>query len=185
MNGFADYRPEQTRRTPGQTISVRRMSAGDVEACARLIVSRTGGPIEDRREKLRADLQNPDRYSVVACATSDPDSQVIGYAAVILHERIPDQPATTAPTGYYLVGLIVSPQWRRHGIGELLTVDRMRWTAERADAVWYFANVENGAILDLHRRFGFVEVTRDFTFPNAPLAPGAGVLLRAPLTTGR
>jgi GNAT superfamily N-acetyltransferase len=76
---------------------------------------------------------------------------------------------------------IVDPRWRRQGIGELRTVDRMAWTAERADAVWYFANIANGATLDLHRRFGFVEVTRDFTFPNAPLAPGTGVLLRAPL----
>lgn len=73
----------------------------------------------------------------------------------------------------------------RHWIGELLTVDRMRWTAERAAAVWYFANVANGATFDLYRRFRFVEVTRDFTFPNAPLAPSTGVLLRATLTTGR
>jgi ribosomal protein S18 acetylase RimI-like enzyme len=181
VNGFAAYRPEQARRTPNQRISVRPMSARDIGACARLIVSRTAGPIEARQEKLRADLSNPDRYSVVACAGSDPDGPVVGYAAVILHERTPHQPPTTAPTGYYLVGLIVDPRWRRHGIGELLTVDRMAWTAERADAVWYFANIANGATLDLHRRFGFVEVTRDFTFPNAPLAPGTGVLLRAPL----
>lgn len=36
-------------------------------------------------------------------------------------------------------------------------------------------------ILLQYERFGFEEVTRDFTFPGAPLQPGTGVLLRAPL----
>jgi ribosomal protein S18 acetylase RimI-like enzyme len=86
-----------------------------------------------------------------------------------------------APTGFYLVGLIVSPAWRRHGIGELLTVERMRWTAERADTIHYFANLANGPTLDLHKQLGFTELTRDFTFPGNPLKPGTGVLLQAPL----
>ena len=69
-----------------------------------------------------------------------------------------------------------------NGIGELLTTERIRWTAERSDAVYYFANLANGPILDLHQSFGFTEVTRDFTFPRAPLKPGTGVLLRAELS---
>jgi ribosomal protein S18 acetylase RimI-like enzyme len=100
---------------------------------------------------------------------------------VIHHQVSPADPSDTAPTGHYLIGLIIAPDWRRHGIGELLTVDRMRWTAARADHIYYFANVANGPIRDLHERLGFYEVTRTFTFPNAPLKPGTGVLLRAPL----
>jgi ribosomal protein S18 acetylase RimI-like enzyme len=154
------------------------MGAADLDVCAQLIVSRTGGSADERRVRLQADLDDPTRYSVVACV----DDQVIGYAAVIRHELSPDDPPTTAPTGYYLIGLIVSPDWRRHGIGELLTTERLRWTAERADDVYYFANLANGAILDLHERFGFTEVTRDFIFPRAPLKPGTCVLLRAELS---
>jgi ribosomal protein S18 acetylase RimI-like enzyme len=142
-----------------------------------LIVSRTGGSAEDRLERLQGDLEHPERYVAVACA----DEQVVGYGGVIRHDRLPEHPAGTAPSGYYLIGLIVAPGWRRHGIGELLTLERMRWTAERADSIWYFANLANGAILDLHERFGFEAVTRDFTFPGAPLKPGTCVLLQAPL----
>ena len=138
--------------------------------------------MEKRRQKLVADLEHPDRYTVVACSS---DAQVVGYASVFRHDLSPEHPPGTAPSGYYLVGLIVAPEWRRHGIGELLTEARMRWTAERADTIWYFANVANGATLDLHERFGFEEVTRDFSFPNAPLQPGTGVLLKAALESVR
>ncbi|TCN38047.1 ribosomal protein S18 acetylase RimI-like enzyme [Kribbella orskensis] len=181
MNGFAAYDPEASRHPANDVISVRGARAADLAVCAELIVSRTGGPAEERVERLQGDLEDPERYVAVACAGSGADEQVVGYGGVIRHERLPEHPADTAPSGYFLIGLIVAAGWRRHGIGELLTLERMRWTAERADSIWYFANLANGAILDLHERFGFEEVTRDFTFPGAPLQPGTCVLLRAPL----
>ena len=128
MSNFADYRPDDSRQDPGTQVEVRPARVEDLDACARLIVTRTGGPAAERLERLRADLQHPDRYTVVACA----DGEVIGYGAVIHHELSPTDPPNTAPTGYYLIGLIVSPDWRRHGIGDLITIERMRWTAERA-----------------------------------------------------
>jgi len=175
VTNFAEYAPDAGRQVLDTPIEIRPMGADDLDACAELIVSRTGGPVAERRTRLLSDLNDPTRYSVVACV----GTEVVGYAAVIHHEVSPDDPRTTAPTGYYLVGLIVSPNWRRHGIGELLTTERIRWTAERSDTVYYFANLANGPILDLHQSFGFTEVTRDFTFPRAPLKPGTGVLLRA------
>ncbi|TCO28182.1 ribosomal protein S18 acetylase RimI-like enzyme [Kribbella steppae] len=181
MSGFADYQPDVDRQSADATITVRPAELADLEACAGLIVSRTGGSVEARTHRLMADLREPERYAAVACA----GDEVIGYGGVIHHEVSPGDPPDMAPTGYYLVGLIVAPDWRRHGIGELLTADRMRWTAERADSIYYFANLANGATLDLHHSLGFTEVTRDFTFPGDPLQPGTGVLLRADLTTGQ
>ncbi|MFI5707225.1 GNAT family N-acetyltransferase [Kribbella sp. NPDC051620] len=176
MNGFAPYDPDSTRRPAESAISVRPAVAGDLAVCAELIVSRTGGPVGKRQAMLVDDLERDDRYVAVACA----GSEVVGYGGVFHHELTPEHPA--APTGYYLVGLIVAPAWRRYGIGEQLTLERMRWTAERAAEIYYFANIANGATLDLHERLGFTEVTRDFTFPKAPMAPGAGVLLKASLS---
>jgi ribosomal protein S18 acetylase RimI-like enzyme len=175
MSGFAEYRPGARRQSVD--VKVRAAVEGDLTRCAELIVSRTGGEVDARRRRLEADLASPDKYTVVA----EVDGEVVGYAAVIGHTISPDDPPTTAPDGYYLIGLIVAPEWRRHGIGELLTQERLRWTAERADEVYYFANHANSAILDLYQRFNFTELTRDFTFPNAPLEPGTCVLLRADL----
>jgi ribosomal protein S18 acetylase RimI-like enzyme len=177
MMGFADYRPDESRHPARSAITIRGALSEDLEVCAELIVSRAGGSAAARRERLLADLENPDRYIAVACA----GEEVIGYGGVNLHQLSPEMPADTAPSGYYLIGLIVAPDWRRHGIGELLTIDRMRWAAERADEIYCFANLGNGPTLDLHERLRFEEITRDFTFPGAPLEPGTCVLLRAPL----
>jgi ribosomal protein S18 acetylase RimI-like enzyme len=176
VSGFAEYQPEVGRQSV--EVDVRPAEPADLQVCAELIVSRAGGSVAERRERLVADLADPERYIAVALV----NGEVVGYGGVIHHELKADDPPTTAPTGYYLIGLIVSPGWRRHGIGELLTRDRIRWTAERADAVYYFANQANGAILDLNKSFGFTEVTRDFIFPGAPLKPGTCILLRASLS---
>lgn len=176
MTGFAEYRPGAARRSAD--VLVRPAVDADLTACAELIVTRTGGPVDQRRGRLEADLGNPDRYTAVA----EINGEVVGYGAVIRHQASPTDPPTTAPDGYYLIGLIVASDWRRHGLGDLLTQDRIRWTTERADEIYTFVNLANGPILDLTRRFGFTEVTRDFTFPNAPLEPGTCVLLRAGLS---
>ncbi|HEY3560137.1 MAG TPA: GNAT family N-acetyltransferase [Kribbella sp.] len=175
MSGFAEYRPGVLRHSVD--VVVRPAAGADLGVCAELIVSRTGGSAEERRQRLERDLADPERYTVVA----EVAGAVVGYGAVIRHQVSPEHPPNVAPDGYYLIGLIISPDWRRHGIGELLTRERMRWTAERAGEIYSFANLANGAILDLDKRFGFTEVTRDFTFPNAPLKPGTCVLLRADL----
>ena len=84
-----------------------------------------------------------------------------------------------APEGYYVVGLLVDPAWRRRGVGLALTRARMGRAFERGEHVWFFANARNRASLDLHARLGFVEVTRDFAFPGVSFDGGVGVLCRA------
>ncbi|MEU8223110.1 GNAT family N-acetyltransferase [Kribbella sp. NPDC048915] len=181
MSGFAEYRPGTVRRRA--RVDVRPAEIADLDACAELTVARTGGSAAERRQRLEADLGDPERYAVVPAI----HGTVVGYGGVIRHVVSATDPPSMAPAGYYLVGLIVAHAWRRHGIGELLTRDRMEWVADRADRadradeVYYFANLANRPTLDLHHSLRFVEVTRDFTFPGDPLKPGTGVLLRADL----
>lgn len=176
--GFAVYdpaaRPQQ--QTPS-TMQVRGLVPADVPVCAALIASRAGGDPDASAGRLRRDLADPDRHQFVAVV----ECAVVGYGAVIHYQRLPEADPGAAPAGYYLVGLMIDPPQRRRGIGDLLTTTRMSWVGQRADEVWCFANVANTAVLDMQRGLGFEEVTRDFTFPGAPLAPGTGVLLRASL----
>lgn len=95
MNGFADYRPDESRRDASTPITIRGALSDDLEVCAQLIVTRTGGSAAARRERLLADLENPDRYIAVACA----GDQVIGYGGVNRHDLSPGMPADTAPSG--------------------------------------------------------------------------------------
>jgi ribosomal protein S18 acetylase RimI-like enzyme len=95
----------------------------------------------------------------------------------------PDREASadTAPRGYYLTGIFVDPAHRRGGIGFALTQARLDWIRERDDEAWFFANAWNTASIELHRRFGFDEVTRRFSFPSVTFDGGEGILFRAAL----
>jgi ribosomal protein S18 acetylase RimI-like enzyme len=107
--------------------------------------------------------------------------RVVGYARTTYWQRPPDAPPNAAPDGWYLIGLVVDPAHRRRGIGEALTTARLKAVAARASEVWYFANARNQASLDLHKRLGFTEMTRDFWFPDLTFDGGEGVLARARL----
>jgi ribosomal protein S18 acetylase RimI-like enzyme len=69
------------------------------------------------------------------------------------------------PAGWYLLGVVVHPKWRRRGIGAALTRERMRWVAQRATEIYYFTHRNNRASQALHERFGFVNVLGDWIPP--------------------
>lgn len=110
------------------------------------------------------------------------DDDLLGVAKVARFTPVPGAPANSAPAGWYLLGVVVAEHCRRRGLGRRLTQARLNWIAERARAAFYFSNAGNRASIDLHRPFGFVEVTRDFTFPGASFEGGAGILFRAALS---
>jgi ribosomal protein S18 acetylase RimI-like enzyme len=178
-SGFAAYQPRTGHDRSGtRSAVIREPLPSELAACAAMIVSRAGGDVDARHDRLAADLAHEDHLLLVAVE----GPQVVGFGEVMHFVAPPDAPSDTAPDGYYLAGLFVAPGWRRRGIGELLTTARMAWVARRADTVWYFANGGNGATLDLHQRLGFVEVTRRFAVPGVTFANDDGVLLRARLT---
>jgi RimJ/RimL family protein N-acetyltransferase len=85
--------------------------------------------------------------------------------------------------GWYLLGVIVAPDFRRRGVATELTRLRLEWVGRRASEAFYFANSLNLASIDLHRKLGFVEVQRPFAFPGTSFGGGGvGVLFRASLS---
>ena len=106
---------------------------------------------------------------------------LVGIAKITRFTPPPDSPPNMAPAGWYLSGVIVAEDYRRRGIGRRLTQARLNWIAERDRAAYYFSNARNRASIDLHRAFGFVELTRDFTFPGASFEGGVGILFKAEL----
>jgi GNAT superfamily N-acetyltransferase len=131
------------------------------------------------RAALTRDIDEPERQLVVAVS----DNEVFGYARAHVFEPKPDAPSDSVPRGYLLLGLFVLPSHRRTGLGSALTRTRLRWIGERANEAWFFSNARNNASIELHRRFGFTEVTRSFSFPGLAFDGGEGILLRLQLHT--
>ncbi|MCX2748464.1 GNAT family N-acetyltransferase [Arthrobacter sp. MI7-26] len=84
-----------------------------------------------------------------------------------------------APKGHYLGGITVQPEHRRSGIGTALTQARLDWIWRRTSEAWYVVNASNLASIELHRRWGFVEVARAPSFHTTQFDGGAGALMRA------
>ncbi len=187
-NMFAEYRPralgEPSAVLPSGIV-VRPARIGDREALAALTFERQGGVYWQHRERIERELEMLTTSTTALLLIAAHNGTSMGFGRVRYFEPAPDAPLHTAPTGFYLAGVIVSPEHRRRGIGAVLTERRLEWIAERASEAFYFAGAQNRVTIDLHSRFGFVEVTRDFVFPNVSFTGGVGVLFRIDLTQQR
>jgi ribosomal protein S18 acetylase RimI-like enzyme len=154
----------------------------DATELGRIEAVREGGDAAQyasRLERAIASLGTPSEGLILAAQHS---GKLVGIAKVRHFAPSNDAPRNVAPTGWYLSGVIVVPEYRRRGIGRLLTEARLDWIAQRDQWAYYFSNVQNRVSIELHRQFGFVELTRDFTYPGALFEGGIGVLFRAELS---
>jgi ribosomal protein S18 acetylase RimI-like enzyme len=157
---------------------VREADADDLARCVALaLVAAPQRGEDDWRSEMEGDLATSDQLLVV----SEAAGAIVGYGRARLFVPASDAPLGTAPPGYYLTGMYVSPDHRRLGAGTALIGSRLAWIAERDSEAWYFANARNVGSIGLHRRFGFQEVTRAFSFPGVTFDGGQGILFRARL----
>ena len=172
---FATYQPESSSRTPVDGI-VREATDADVESCLRIMMAREARGLDHRRARLRQGIESEAQGFFVA----EVDGRIAGFGRVQFLTPPRQAPPNVVPVGWYLIGVMVDSRWRRRGLGDAITVARLCWVQQRANEVWYFANARNQASIDLHSKYGFVEVTRDFTVPRVTFdeGMGAGILFR-------
>jgi len=181
---FARYEPE-ARRAPLEDLAIRAAGEADLDAIAALSVARQGGDAADLIERLRERLKSDDVHLSVALHAG----RTIGFGRIEYFRHPADDPAGSAPVdpapsdfapeGWHLGGVIVEPDYRRRGVASALTAWRLAWIAERSDRAYYCANVRNRASIELHARFGFEELTREFRIPGVTFTGGVGLLFRA------
>jgi ribosomal protein S18 acetylase RimI-like enzyme len=177
---FAPYQPEPSERgARGAPVVVREGTLADLPGCLDLVETVLKLDRGRWEKSLAASVESPDRMLHVA----EDRGRIVGYARATNWNRPADAPPNAAPSGWYLIGLVVDPGYRRRGIGRRLTDARLEAIAARADEVWYFVNARNKSSLDLHTDLGFIEVTRDFWFPDLTFDGGEGILARAYLSS--
>ncbi len=170
---FASFQPD-LHGVPLPDVEVRPAADADLAACGHLVARREGGDAGAWTERLRICRTEGDQQVFVAAC----GDRIVGYAKVGWLEPVAAG-GRGAPDGWYLSGIVVAPEFRRRGLGRLLTEARCAWVFERADAVYYVASATNRASVVLHEDLGFREITRDFVLPGVTFGRSDGVLFRA------
>ena len=179
MNLFAEHVPKPADAAPVAGLTIRETCEADLPALERIAGEREGGDVELHRAGFERFLCETVPAGDGLMLVGEVDREVVGFGKVarFRHEGTPTP--DVAPEGWYLAGVVVRPEWRRRGIGDRLTAARLEWVARRATSAYYFVNARNTVSIDLHRRFGFVEIARRFTFPGASFVGGQGILFEA------
>ncbi|WP_460462733.1 GNAT family N-acetyltransferase [Arthrobacter pigmenti] len=169
-SGFAEFDPTFVRNDqPKRSLIVRAALLNDVESIT-AVEKISGRPVVDRSVFEEA-IGDKNRLVVVA-ATQD---EVIGWAKT--HHF--GEPGHRAPAGHYLGGVTVVPEFRRTGVGSMLTEARLDWIWSRSSEAWYTVNAKNLVSIQLHQKWGFREVARGPKF-HSTVFRGVGVLFCAP-----
>jgi ribosomal protein S18 acetylase RimI-like enzyme len=158
-------------------VAIRAATVDDCPVIAAMEHEEHGFEVADRTERCHRHVEDPEICLLVA----EVGGAVVGFGRAARFDRPAGAPTDTAPAGWYLFGVIVRDAWRRHGIGSRLTDARLDWITDRDTAAWYVTNARNAASIAMHQRLGFVEVTRECSFPGSTFQPGAGVLCRMTL----
>jgi GNAT superfamily N-acetyltransferase len=178
VSKFAEYDPDH-RRGPrvadADGFAVRRTRADDLPHVARIVAEREeGDPAEHLARLVREFERREGPESALWVATLD--GRVVGHARAVWFTPPAGSPSDVAPEGWYLAGVIVDPEFRGRGVGEALTRARLAWIDGRGGRTFYFASARNRVTIDLHAKLGFVEVTRQYTYPGASFTGGVGIL---------
>ena len=174
MTGFAPYDPDAEGRGAPVLAVVREATRDDLEPLNAFELTTVSRTRDDWEFVIEKSLTDDDRLLLVA----EVAGEVAGFGQA---HFLPMHPVNHSPPGFYLTGVTVQPSFRRGGLGRQLTVARLDWIRERAHAAWYFASSANRPSIDLHRAFGFAEVSRARTIHGVTFESGEGILLRAEL----
>jgi len=163
-------------------LGIRPAVSADVSELSRIEAARDGGDPAEFALRLESTLASTGHGMILVAQHGE---SLLGLGKVSYFSPAEDAPANVAPQGWYLSGVVVVPEYRGRGIGRSLTRARLDWIAERDRWAFYFANLRNRVSIELHQEFGFVELTRDFTFPGVTFEGGVGALFRTHLARGR
>jgi GNAT superfamily N-acetyltransferase len=172
---FAPFEPDPPQRSPHLHATIELACADDVAAIAELVAEREGGDAMTLAQSLAPTIA-PSPTRAVFVARINDSERCVAFGRVAWVDVPPDL-VDGAPTGWYLQGVVVGPEWRRRGIGRALVEARLAWLAGRGDACFYVANAANRASIALHDAFDFALHRERFVLPGVTF-DGRGVLFR-------
>ena len=182
MTIFAQYCPNIKKSDSKKILPdliIRKAKTADIPQLANIVFSRNGGDVRKYEKKFTQEISFIGNSRKQILFVAEIENKVVGFGRTRYFKPKPGSPENVVPEGWYLAGTIVDSGYRRIGVAKELTRARLQWLKRKTGEVYYFANAQNLASIDLHNKFGFIEVTRDFVFPGVTFRGGEGILFKA------
>jgi ribosomal protein S18 acetylase RimI-like enzyme len=167
MSFFAKYEKKSTGSSSlvGKGLVIRDCKYPDLSEAAKIQCEREGGELTHHQIKLKAFLEKSNDPLKANFKVAELNKKIIGLGKSEYIIPPENAPQNCIPEGWYLSGVIVSPGYRRLGIGLELTKARIDWLFRKTDTVYYFANSKNKVSIELHTKLGFKENARNIWAP--------------------
>jgi GNAT superfamily N-acetyltransferase len=161
---------------------IRPAKESDIGSLGRISAVREGGTVREHVEGFRRELEVARTQHTAMVFVAELDDRVIGYGRTGYLHKEHGGAAGESPVGWYLTGMVVTPEFRRCGVGTRLTAERLAWISERSRFAYYFANARNRVSIALHDRFGFAEIARGPELCGQSFLGGEGILFEVDLS---
>lgn len=168
---FEKYEPTRRVNQTSLKFRIARAKPADLEQIVTLFSRQN--PSADQ-ERIRSGL--------IKELGSDSDSLKLFVAhyegEIIGFSRLDWLEAYDGPAGWYLIGLVVSKDFRGRGVGLALTRARIQ-SVSGGEKIYYFANAKNRVSIALHEQLGFEKIKDLPRFDKVEFEGGRGCLFCA------
>lgn len=186
MAFFVEYEPEKKKDQKDfyskYNLFLRQAVFEDYIEAAKITTVREGENADHEKNlehfKKQFGKSSGENVFFVACiiAKNYPDAKakVIGYSHIeycdFESEEYKQYENINCPSGWYLLGLGVYPEYRRLGIGTKLTEIRMKWAKDNSDEkkVYFYTNPKNVTSQRFHEVMGYKRIEGEWFFKDRP-----------------
>lgn len=175
------FSPEVKSSEAPAGLIFRLVQRGDREVITRLMAERN--PNQDISVAYKTtdrELDTVEKDPNYRLYVAELDGEVAGFCRYYHSSGLPvAKKVYPAPEGWYGMGILVAPAFRRSGIARFLSENRLRTLKEQgASELYSIVDGKNLTSMRMHREFGFEEVERGPGFLQVKLESGEGVLFR-------
>jgi len=186
MAFFVEYEPE-CKRDPKEfydkyDLYLRQSVFEDYIEAAKITTVREGEDadhdknLERFKEQFGKRSGTNEYFIAYIVDRTDPEAfeKVIGYSHVeycdFTSEEYKQYTDHNTPSGWYLLGLGVYPEYRRLGIGTKLTEIRLKWAKDHSETkkVYFYTNPRNVTSQEFHKEMGFKRMEGEWFFKDRP-----------------
>ena len=181
MSLFANFQPGIKGKILNGVI-YRLASESDASEIAKITFEREGTrrnkDFKHYLKRTKSELEAIESATDFNLIVAEYKREIIGFGRSIYYDLGKIQVAYPAPAGWYLMGVIVKPKFRRHGIGRRIIEERLIKISENSSEVYFVVNANNKTSIKLHEELGFKKINEGEGFLNIKFDGGKGCLFK-------